>query len=117
MTHEQLRAGQQTAQVAHALADFARRRGDAFKQWHDHSNYIIALQVKSPLALEELYSRAHADGFDLIPFREPDLGDQLTALAFVPSKAVKPYLSSLRLAGTDFHAKTNCTGVRALETH
>ena len=116
MTHAKLRAGQQTAQVAHALADFARRRGDEFQNWHENSNYIIALQVQDPAALEELYTRAAQDGLELIHFREPDLDHELTAIAFVPHASVKPFLASLKLAGTDFHAKKSCTGiVRAAE--
>jgi len=103
--------------VAHALAEFALERGEDFLSWRTHSNYIVALQVHSSSALEELYSRAEADELELISFREPDLDDQLTALAFVPSQEVKPYLASLRLAGTDFHAKKGCAGVRSAVNH
>jgi hypothetical protein len=110
-----LRAGQQTAQVAHALADFARRRGDEFQSWHENSNYIIALQVQNTSALEDLYTRAEEDDLELIQFREPDLNHELTAIAFIPHASVKPFLASLKLAGTDFHAKKSCTGVRAAE--
>ncbi len=103
--------------MAHALADFALERGDDFRNWRETSNYIIALQVHSSSALEELHEQAVSDGFQLVHFREPDLADQLTSIAFVPHETVKPYLSSLKLAGTDFHATTKCVGARPARTN
>jgi len=89
------------------VADFALQRIDEFRSWHKNSQYIVSLQVPSPEALEELYSRAFDDGHDVISFREPDLGDQLTAIAFVPHEHVKPFLANLPLAGKHFRAAKN----------
>lgn len=102
VTHGGLSAGQQTAQVAHALAEFACERGDHFTHWHETSNYFIALQEPSPVELENLLEEALREGLDFVCFREPDRSYELTAIAFVPCVAVKRFLGRLPLAGKDF---------------
>lgn len=49
--------------------------------------------------LEKLSDRASALQLDVIAFREPDLGDQLTSLAFVPHSENRRFLARLPLAG------------------
>lgn len=73
--------------------------------------------MQNASALEDLYTRAEEDDLELIEFREPDLDHELTAIAFIPHASVKPFLASLKLAGTDFHAKKSCTGIRAAENN
>ena len=73
--------------------------------------------MQNASALEDLYTRAEEDDLELIEFREPDLDHELTAIAFIPQASVKPFLASLKLAGTDFHAKKSCTGIRAAENN
>lgn len=99
VTHSGLTAGYQVAQTAHAVANFARFDSDAFACWHSRSQYLVALQAPCADALEGLLSRALAAGLTVHPFREPDIGDQLTAIAFSPDPRNKRFLSSLPLAG------------------
>lgn len=99
MTHAKLSSGQQTAQIAHAVADFALHRGESFANWHSTSQFIVSLQTPCTESLEALLQDAHLNGFDTVVFREPDLDDELTAVAFVPNEAVKKYLRKLPLAG------------------
>lgn len=68
-------------------------------------------------ALEDLYASASRQGLEAIDFREPDLDDELTAIAFVPHASVKPFLAYLKLAGTNFHAKNSCAEVPAAEVN
>ncbi len=91
------------------VANFAISRVDECQKWHKTNQFFIALQVPSPEALEELLSRASCDGYDVISFREPDLKDQLTAIAFVPHEQVKSFLSHLPLAGKHFRASKTTT--------
>ena len=105
VTHAKLSPGQQTAQVAHAVADFALHRGDHFANWYKTSQYIISLQAPSSELLETLLTEASHDGYETISFREPDLDHELTAIAFVPSEQVKAYLRKLPLAGKHFTSK------------
>ena len=99
VTHSGLTAGYQVAQTAHAVANFARFDSDAFAHWHSRSQYLVALQAPCADTLEGLLSRAHAAELTVHPFREPDIGDQLTAIAFSPDPRNRRFLSSLPLAG------------------
>lgn len=112
VTHSGLTAGYQVAQTAHAVANFARFDSDAFINWHIQSQYLVALQTSCPETLEALLSRALAAELTVHPFREPDIGDQLTALAFTPDPRNKRFLARLPLAGkhtgnTSKHAATS----------
>lgn len=92
--------GYQIPQTAHALADAARAHPERFARWHEESNYLIVLATESAVALSELYSRALTNpNLILVPFYEPDLGDELTAIAFLPSKETARFLANLPLAG------------------
>jgi len=102
VTHAGLSAGQQTAQVAHALAEFARDRGDEFCHWHETSNYIVALQESSPVELEKLLANTMVRGLESVSFREPDRAHELTAIAFIPHESVKSLLAQLPLSGKHF---------------
>ena len=99
VTHSGLTAGYQVAQTAHAVANFARFDSDAFIRWHSHSQFLVALQTPCSDTLEELLTRAVTVGLRVFPFREPDVGDSLTAVAFAPDVRVRGFLSGLPLAG------------------
>lgn len=60
----------------------------------------MALTARDRHHLEELGGRARAHGLRAVAFREPDLGDELTALAFVPHEQNRPFLRKLPLAGS-----------------
>lgn len=112
VTHSGLTAGYQVAQTAHAVANFARFDTDAFTHWHAQSQYLVALQAPCADTLEGLLSRALAAELTVHPFREPDIGDQLTAIAFSPDPRNKRFLSRLPLAGK----KTGSTSKPAADT-
>lgn len=61
----------------------------------------MALAAPHEAALIALWEKARARGITVVPFREPDLGDELTALAFAPGKATRRVCSNLPLAGRD----------------
>lgn len=106
VTHQDLTAGYQIAQVAHAVADFALHRLEHFIRWRNDDQRILALQTKNSESLEQLFATALAQGLDVIPFYEPDIGNALTSLAFVPHERNKKLLSNLSLAGRK-SGKTN----------
>lgn len=91
--------GYQIAQTAHSVAAFAFSRTKEFHQWHENSQYIVALTVNNEQELEELLAKAFNNELTPIPFREPDLDDSLTSIALVPHAANKKMLSGLPLAG------------------
>ena len=92
-------AGYQIAQTAHGVAAFAISKPSEFHQWHEESQYIVALQTEDSGSLELLFERAISRELTPIPFREPDLGDSLTSVAFVPHAENRRFLAGLPLAG------------------
>lgn len=63
------------------------------------SQSIIVLQTPDSESLTELYVNAKQAHLTVEAFREPDLGDEITALAFLPCAQNVRFLASLPLAG------------------
>lgn len=99
VVHGELTHGQQLAQSAHAVADVAVKFPQRFRDWHTSSQYIVVLQTQDSSALEKLLHRAYEKDIEVAAFREPDLGDELTSLAFPPCCHVGTLLANLPLAG------------------
>lgn len=99
VTHGGLTAGYQVAQCAHAVADIALAHPAEFAYWHSHGQRVVALAAVDAAALLVLLGDAVAAGFTVVPFREPDLGHEVTAVAFVPAAGNRKFLSHLSLAG------------------
>ena len=106
VTHAQLSAGYQTAQIAHATADFIMNNPQLAKQWHTVSNSVIILEAKNAEHLSELQETAETRGIITTEFREPDLGDEITAVTFAPGVATRKLLSSLPCAGRKMNDQT-----------
>lgn len=75
ITRADLSIGLRAAQAGHALIEWALQYGRPCEN-------LVVLQVPGRLALEEMARRL--DGSRVVLFREPDLGDQLTAIAAGP---------------------------------
>jgi peptidyl-tRNA hydrolase len=90
-----LPAGAQLAQSCHAVRSFAAGYPELDRKWYEGSNNLVALQVPDEGALLELRSRAIDRGLPVTLFREPDLGDSVTAIALMDARSV---CSSLALA-------------------
>ena len=103
VTHGNLSAGYQIAQVAHVMADYIMRHPESAANWHAISNSLIVLEAKDASSLSALQEKAKSRSLEVQEFREPDLGDEITALAFTPSSKVRRLLSNLPLAGKNLH--------------
>ncbi len=79
-----LSPGQQLAQSTHAAMLLAAKDPTSARL------SLVMLSTKSVGDLEELCARLELDGYSISRWREPDLGDALTAAAFV---AVAPRLT------------------------
>lgn len=99
MTHAELATGYQTAQIAHVVAEFAIAEPVIAAHWKQLSNSLIALEAETAEHLSRIQEEAKALGLTVVEFREPDMGDELTALAFAPSVQTREFLSNLPCAG------------------
>lgn len=99
ITHAGLSSGEQTAQVAHAMADFCLQQPQLARKWHLLSEYLICLEAKDQAHLNQLLAKAHAEGLQYTSYQEPDYADATTAIALHPSAAVRKFASNLPCAG------------------
>lgn len=99
VTHSELSSGYQSAQTAHAVADFARHHPEEFSRWHSESNYIVILEAADEDSLHRLTEKAHNAALRTTQVREPDIGDALTAVTFHPDPANRKFLANLPCVG------------------
>lgn len=88
-----LSTGAMAAQAIHAFRAFVGEHPTLEKTWHEEHNNIVVLHEPD---LEQLVGRLQAKGYRLSQFREPDLGNALTAICVEPDAWKQ--LSSLPLA-------------------
>lgn len=75
-----LEPGYKVAQSAHALADFAVKFEHEFKQWQLGSNYLCCLEADED-KIQRVLSKLKDSGIKHEVFHEPDIGNQMTAVA------------------------------------
>lgn len=98
VTRRDLRPGLQAAQVAHAAFQFSYEHRPLAAQWQKESNFLIILSAENEQALKKLGEDAEALNLPVSWFTEPDIEDQLTAIAIAPSPATVELTSDLPLA-------------------
>jgi hypothetical protein len=86
-------------QSAHALADFAVRFENEFKQWQMGSNYLCCLQASESKIEKILYKLKDLD-IKYHEFLEPDIENQMTAVAIeaISREQHKKLFKNLKLA-------------------
>jgi len=95
----------QAAQAAHAAFQFAIEHEAETGRWHDESSYLILLSVPDEDALFQYADRFTALGVPCSMMREPDIGNQATAVAIGPSPHWR-LLSDLPLLGREVAVAT-----------
>lgn len=98
VTRDDLEAGQQGVQAAHALREFVDRHPEVDQTWYRSSNHLAFLAVPDERALKRLEHEAMKRGVRYASFREPDRADELTAVALEPSPAARRLCRRLPLA-------------------
>jgi len=88
-------------QSAHAAIDFQHEHPVEAKEWQTKSNYLALLTVANEAELIKLISKALLSGIKYTIFREPDIQNQITAVAFEPSEMAKRLTSSCPLLGKE----------------
>lgn len=98
ITRRDLIPGYQSVQPAHALAEFAVQFPTTFRRWHKNHKNLVIVSVPNELALTSLYNQARDAKLKTIIFREPDIGNEHTAVAIEPNEITYKLISSLPLA-------------------
>lgn len=86
-------------QTAHAVVEMAVAHGEAVRAWRDTSNVVVIVTMTAG-ELETLLRTAWMAGDRAAEFREPDRGDERTAVAVFPTGATLRVLRGARLAGS-----------------
>jgi hypothetical protein len=79
-----LAPGLQAAQLVHAMRQWVEEYPRDDRKWFDNSNTVALLALPNEAALGVLLGQAQRFGIPAAAFREPDLDNQLTALALGP---------------------------------
>lgn len=93
-----LAPGQQLAQSVHAAFEFAVDHPTLTEVWRRHSNYLVVVAVPDEAALLDLANRAAAADLRHTVVREPDCGNEVTAVVLEPGKAASKLCSTYPLA-------------------
>lgn len=90
-----LAPGLRAAQAGHAAFAFALEHPHITKRWHP--NYLILLEVEDHLSLRRFLSHTKLAGLTTSTWHEPDLDDELTAIAIAPSPSSQLLCAGLSL--------------------
>lgn len=85
-------------QSMHALRQFTAEHPEIDKMWFEQSNYLGLLSVADEQELNRLIEQATAHSIRFSIFREPDVENQITAIALEPGQKTKKLCSKLPLA-------------------
>lgn len=92
--------GYQAVQSAHALREFIHLHSDIDSQWYNNSNYLALLVVSNVEELNYLLHKAEQQGIAVAAFHEPDLNNELTAIAIAPGEMSRRLCRRLKLLGS-----------------
>jgi hypothetical protein len=67
-------------------------------EWYKNSNYLGLLSVANEAELQRLIEQATLHDIRFSVFREPDIDNQITAIALSPHPKSKKICSNLKLA-------------------
>ena len=98
ITRQDLDNGYQAVQSIHAAIQFKFEHPEISRDWFENSNYLGLLSVANEQELVSLIEQAIQKGLKVSVFREPDINDQITAIAIEPGNKSKKLCNRLKLA-------------------
>ena len=101
ITRRDLSPGYQAVQAAHAAIEFQHEHPEIAKEWNTYSKYLIFLTVENEHQLNRFLDKIKFYELKYTLFFEPDIGNQLTAIALEPSERAGKLTSNLPLALKD----------------
>lgn len=96
VTRRDLTAGSQSVQSTHAAVQFIFEHPELSEDWFKKP-YLAQLSVKNEDELKSLIHKLQKNNIKHSIFREPDLGNQITAIAIEPSEKTRRIVSHLPL--------------------
>lgn len=90
MTRADLSQGQKASQATHAAIDYQHAFPKLAVDWHRDSNTVVLLKAANESELYETRDQLLSSRIQFVEVYEPDLGHELTALAFVGSVQTRP---------------------------
>ncbi|VDM10415.1 unnamed protein product [Wuchereria bancrofti] len=81
--------------------DFTFEHPDRAGPWHSFSNYVVLLSTKNEKELIDLIEKCEQKNLKYSAFREPDLGNSVTAIAIEPSEVTQKLVAHLPLLFTN----------------
>jgi peptidyl-tRNA hydrolase len=85
-------------QAAHAAIEFQHEHPEIAKEWNTQSKYLIFLSVENEQELQRFLQKIEIRDLKHTKFFEPDIGNQLTAIAIQPGEETRKLTSNLPLA-------------------
>ena len=101
ITRRDLPLAIQAVQATHAAIDFQHEHPAESSHWQRHSNYLAILTTEDEKSLIDLIVKASLRGIKYTVFREPDINNEITAVALEPTPDSKKLCSSLPLLGKE----------------
>ena len=98
ITRADLEPGYQAVQSIHAAIQFKFEHPEISLNWFEKSNYLGLLSVANEEELIKLTQQAKELDISYSIFREPDIDNQITAIALAPGPKSKKLCSRLPLA-------------------
>lgn len=97
VTRSDLAPAQQAVQSAHAAIDFCFQHPNKASPWNKESNYLVMLAVNSQKQLELLIEKCKERFIEHSVFTEPDIGNEITAVALEPSPSTQRLVRNIPL--------------------
>lgn len=101
ITRKDISPGYQAVQACHAMRQFTEEHPEIDKAWFKASNYLCLLSVNNEDELYSLVCKAKGLDIKVSVFREPDIDNEITAIAIAPGEKTKELCSKLKLALRD----------------
>lgn len=103
VTRRDLIPGSQSVQASHALIKFIFEHSEISKEWYNTSEYLVKLSVNNQEELLELAEKLRWKEILFSEFREPDLDNELTAIALEPTNRARRVVSSMPLLLSEYN--------------
>ena len=97
VTRADLSDGYKAVQSTHAAINFIFEHPGRAGPWFNNSNYLVQLEVKNENQLKLLMQNCDRLQLAYTAFREPDIGNCITAIAIEPSPLTQKLVSKIPL--------------------